>query len=356
MNIKKNLIGLTKEELTKELGLLGFEPFRTKQLWFWIYNKGIKDFELMTNIPASYRTMLHNNYTLERATISRELISFDGTRKWLLKFPDNNEIESVYIPEKNRGTLCISSQVGCTLTCKFCYTGTQKLARNLTASEIVAQLMHAKDQLDDWPSTKEHRQLTNIVMMGMGEPLFNYDNVASALKIIMDADGLAISKRKITLSTSGVVPLIYKCGEELGVNLAVSLHAVNDELRNHLVPLNKKYPIEQLIKACREYPALKNRTRITFEYVMLKGINDSVVHAKQLLKLIKGIPSKINLIPFNSWPGTQFECSTAAQIKEFADVIEEAGYMAPVRTPRGPDILAACGQLKSETTRVVKAS
>jgi len=352
----KNLIGLDIEELKALCAEFGEKPFRAKQLWYWIYNQGVKDFNLMTDLSKSFRETLIANCSLARIDVSKELISFDETRKWLLKLHDNNEIETVYIPEKNRGTLCISSQVGCTLTCKFCHTGTQTLVRNLEPQEIVAQFMHAKDAMNDWPASKESRKLTNIVMMGMGEPLFNYENVAKALKIIMNADGLGLSKRKITLSTSGVVPMMKKCGEELGVNLAVSLHAVNDELRDNIVPLNKKYPISELLDACLNYPALTNRTRITFEYVMLKDVNDSEEHARKLVKIIKGIPAKINLIPFNPWPGAPYECSSGNQIKKFANILEKAGYTSPVRTPRGQDIFAACGQLKSESKRARKSA
>jgi 23S rRNA (adenine2503-C2)-methyltransferase len=314
------------------------------------------DFSKMTNLSDKLRKQLDGLYNLTRAFATKDLVSFDETRKWLLKFEDGNEVEAVFIPEKTRGTLCISSQVGCTLTCKFCHTGTQKLVRNLEAHEILAQFMYAKDMLGDWPATKEERKITNIVMMGMGEPLLNYDNVAKALKVIMDPDGLGLSKRKITLSTSGIVPFIERCGVELGVNLAISLHAVTDELRNHLVPINKKYPIKELLHACKHYPALKNRERITFEYVMLNGVNDSDADARELVKLIKGIPAKINLIPFNPWPGAPFECSTQERIKKFVSIIEEAGYMSPVRTPRGQDIMAACGQLKSESLRPQKSA
>jgi 23S rRNA (adenine2503-C2)-methyltransferase len=352
---KKELIGLSEDELYSDLALLGFEPFRVKQIWFWVYSQGIRDFSLMTNLSVKQRILLDDMFTLADPNISKDLTSFDGTRKWLLKFPDGNEIETVFIPDDNRGTVCISSQVGCTLTCKFCYTGTQKLVRNLLAGEIVKQFMHVKDVFGDWPSTKESRKVTNIVMMGMGEPLLNYDNVCKALKIIIDPNGLSLSKRKITLSTSGIVPLIYKCGEDLGVNLAISLHAVTNELRDELVPINKRYPIEQLIDACRKYPSLKNRGRITFEYVMLKDVNDSLNDAKALINLIKGIPSKINLIPFNAWPGSHFKCSSDRQIREFSKIIEDAGYMAPVRKPRGQDILAACGQLKSESIKPARS-
>lgn len=352
---KQDLIGLSREELAEHLSKLGLEKYRANQVWQWVYNRGVKDFAECSDLGQKVRAALDESYTLERAKINKELISFDETRKWLLAFSDNNEIETVFIPEANRGTVCISSQVGCTLTCKFCHTGTQTLVRNLTAKEIVSQFMLVKDSFADWPASKENRKVTNIVMMGMGEPLYNYENVAKALKIIMDPDGLGLSKRRITLSTSGVVPQIEKCGEELGVNLAISLHAVRDDLRNVLVPLNKKYNIASVLDACKNYPALKNRGRITFEYVMLKDVNDSDADARELIRLIKGIPSKINLIPFNPWPGAPFECSEQKRIDKFASILEKAGYTTPVRKPRGRDILAACGQLKSETTRIRKS-
>lgn len=349
---KKVLLGLNLEGLAAIMAELEEPLFRAKQLWHWIYEKGEQDFTKMLNLSMALRNKLAASYQLDRASVSKELISLDETRKWLLKFQDGNEVEAVFIPEATRGTLCVSSQVGCTLTCSFCYTGTQKLVRNLTAHEIIAQVLHAKDALNDWPSTKENRQLTNIVMMGMGEPLLNYENVAQAIKLMMHDEGLAISKRKITLSTSGIVPQIKRCGEELGVNLAISLHAVHDELRDILVPINKRYKIAELLQACREYPALRNGRRITFEYVMLKDINDSVEDAKKLVTLIKGIPAKINLIPFNPWPGSAYECSSPKSIAQFAEVVENAGYMSPVRTPRGQDIMAACGQLKSESMKL----
>jgi 23S rRNA (adenine2503-C2)-methyltransferase len=284
--------------------------------------------------------------------VSRTLASVDGTRKWLLRFPDGQEVETVHIPEEDRGTLCVSSQVGCTLTCSFCHTGTQRLVRNLGAAEIVTQLMVARDALGEWPSPQADRQVTNVVLMGMGEPLFNYDNVAEALKIVMDPEGLSISRRKITLSTAGVVPMIRRCGAELGVNLAVSLHAVRDDIRDRLVPLNRKYPIAELLDACRAYPGASNARRITFEYVMLKGVNDSPADARQLVRLLAGIPAKVNLIPFNPWPGAPFESSPEAAIAAFSDIVFAAGYSAPVRTPRGRDILAACGQLKSASVKL----
>lgn len=354
--MKPSLIGYNLEEISKIVEDLGEKPFRAKQLWYWIYNQGVQSFDLMTNLSKELRTRLEETYTLERSQITKELISFDETRKWLLKFPDGNEVETVYIPEYARGTVCISSQVGCTLTCKFCHTGTQLLVRNLDAREIVAQFMIAKDSLNDWPSTKLGRKVTNIVMMGMGEPLFNFENVAKALKIVMDPDGLALSKRKITLSTSGVVPMIEKCGADLGVNLAISLHGVTNEIRSKIMPINNKYKLEELIQACRNYPGLEHGRRVTFEYVMLKDLNDSDDDARGLIRLIKGIPSKINLIPFNPWPGTEYECSTPERIRKFAMIIEKAGYMSPVRKTRGQDILAACGQLKSESQRVKKAA
>jgi 23S rRNA (adenine2503-C2)-methyltransferase len=348
---RRALVGLSRAELAEEMAAFRAEPFRARQLWHWIYHRGTTDFAAMTNLAKPFREGLAANYELSRPEISRALISADGTRKWLLRFEDGQEVETVHIPESDRGTLCVSSQVGCTLTCTFCHTGTQRLVRNLSAAEIVAQVMIARDTLGEWPSPQEDRQLTNIVLMGMGEPLYNYDNVAVALKIVMDPEGLAISRRKITLSTSGVVPVIARCGAELGVNLAISLHAVTDELRNRLVPLNKKYPITELLDACRNYPGSSNARRITFEYVMLSGVNDTPAEARELVRLLKGIPAKVNLIPFNPWPGVPFECSSDAAIKAFSDIVFDAGYSAPVRTPRGRDIFAACGQLKSESVR-----
>jgi 23S rRNA (adenine2503-C2)-methyltransferase len=349
--VRPNLVGMSRAELAEEMAAFGAEPFRARQLWHWIYHRGVTDFAAMTNLAKGFRERLAQEYVLERPAVSRALVSSDGTRKWLLRFADGQEVETVHIPESDRGALCVSSQVGCTLTCTFCHTGTQRLVRNLTAAEIVAQVMIARDALGEWPSPQEDRQLTNIVLMGMGEPLYNYDNVAAALKIVMDPEGLAISRRKITLSTSGVVPAIARCGAELGVNLAVSLHAVTDELRERLVPLNKKYPIAELLEACRNYPGSSNARRITFEYVMLRGVNDSPSEARELVRLLRGIPAKVNLIPFNPWPGAPFECSTDAAIAAFSDIVFAAGYSAPVRTPRGRDILAACGQLKSDSVR-----
>lgn len=370
---KPSLIGMSREEIKQSLIELGVAPrqvkMRISQLWHWLYVRGVSDFDDMRNISKDLRALLAQHFTIARPEVVEEQISQDGTRKWLFRFPPRGagrpvEIESVYIPEEGRGTLCISSQVGCTLTCSFCHTGTQKLVRNLTAEEILAQLLTARDRLGDFPASDtpdgaivpaEGRKITNIVMMGMGEPLYNFEEVKKALLIASDGDGLSLSKRRITLSTSGVVPEIYRTGEEIGVMLAISLHAVRDELRDILVPINKKYPLEQLIKACREYPGLSNAKRITFEYVMLKDINDSLDDAKQLVKLLRGIPAKINLIPFNPWPGTNYQCSDWEQIERFADYINAAGYASPIRTPRGRDILAACGQLKSESERMRKS-
>jgi 23S rRNA (adenine2503-C2)-methyltransferase len=347
-----DLVGLSRDALAAELTKIGAERFRARQLWHWIYYRGVTDFDRMTTLSKAFRADLAQRYVVGRPTIGTALASTDGTRKWLLRFADGQEVETVHIPEADRGTLCVSSQVGCTLTCKFCHTGTQKLVRNLGAADIVGQVMVARDQLGEWPSPPEDRQLTNIVMMGMGEPLYNFENVATALKIVMDNEGLSISKRKITLSTAGVVPLMERCGAELGVNLAVSLHAVTDELRDVIVPLNKKYPIAQLLDACRRYPGSNNARRITFEYVMLKDVNDSPAEARELVRLLQGIPAKVNLIPFNPWPGAPYECSTDRAIQVFSDIVFDAGYSSPVRTPRGRDILAACGQLKSESVKL----
>jgi len=346
-----DLVGLTRAELAAELGSIGAEKFRARQLWQWIYNRGATEFAAMTSLSKSFRAALAERYVVGRPGVTRDLASIDGTRKWLLRFWDGQEVESVHIPEDDRGTLCVSSQVGCTLTCKFCHTGTQKLVRNLTSAEITGQVMLARDKLGEWPSPAEDRQLTNIVMMGMGEPLYNYENVAKALKIVMDNEGLALSRRKITLSTAGVVPMIERCGAELGVNLAISLHAVTDELRDLLVPINRKYPIRALLDACRTYPGSSNARRITFEYVMLKDINDSPAEARELVRLLAGIPAKVNLIPFNPWPGAPYDCSTGHAIKAFADIVNDAGYSSPVRVPRGRDIFAACGQLKSDSIK-----
>jgi 23S rRNA (adenine2503-C2)-methyltransferase len=366
---KTNLIGLNLQELTDALVAHGLEKFRATQIWSALYSKGVRSFQDMTTLAKPVREMLSDHFTIARPGISEHQQSSDGTQKWLLKMTDGQEVEAVHIPESDRGALCVSSQVGCTLTCRFCHTGTQRLVRNLTAEEIVSQVMIARDALNDWTDTNKStspktglpgqsredilpRKLTNIVMMGMGEPLFNYDNVAKALRIIMRSDGIAIGKRRITLSTSGVVPMIGRCGAELDVNLAVSLHAVTDELRDQIVPLNRKYPIKDLLQACRDYPGASNTRRITFEYIMLKGVNDSAADAKQLVRLLRGIPAKINLIPFNPWPGAAFECPEWDVIEKFGDIINAAGYASPIRTPRGRDIMAACGQLKSASLKL----
>jgi 23S rRNA (adenine2503-C2)-methyltransferase len=348
---RRNLVGLAREELTAAMAELGEPAFRARQLWQWMYMRGATSFDAMTSLGKPLRAKLAERFIVARPDVARLQDSLDGTKKWLLRFVDGQEAETVHIPEEDRGTLCVSSQVGCTLTCKFCHTGTQRLVRNLEPAEIVGQVMLARDAFGEWPAPEANRKLTNIVMMGMGEPLFNYDNVAKALTIVMDPEGIAISRRKITLSTSGVVPMIRRCGEELGVMLAVSLHAVTDELRDVLVPLNKKYPIKDLMAACRDYPGVSNARRITFEYVMLKGVNDSPADARALVKLLRGVHAKVNLIPFNKWPGASFECSDDAAIAAFAEVLGNAGYVAPVRTPRGRDILAACGQLKSDSVK-----
>ena len=350
-----NLVGLGRAELAAEMAEFGAEPFRAHQLWHWIYHRGATDFATMTSLSKPFREKLSTRYELRRLAISRSLTSIDGTRKWLLRFRDGEEVETVHIPGEDRGTLCVSSQVGCTLTCSFCHTGTQRLVRNLAPEEIVGQVMIARDALGEWPSPQDDRQLTNIVLMGMGEPLYNYGNVAAALKIIMDAEGLSISRRKITLSTAGVAPMIRRCGAELAVNLAVSLHAVRDDIRDRLVPLNRKYRIADLLEACRTYPGASNARRITFEYVMLKGVNDTPGDARELVRLLAGIPAKVNLIPFNPWPGAPYECSSDAVIEAFSDIVFAAGYSAPVRTPRGRDILAACGQLKSASVKLRKS-
>ncbi|WP_298242186.1 23S rRNA (adenine(2503)-C(2))-methyltransferase RlmN [uncultured Bradyrhizobium sp.] len=360
---RPSLIGLSRTELADRLGEIGVAPaqrkMRVQQLWHWLYFRGAQSFEDMTSISKGIRAELAQHFTVDRPEVVAEQISNDGTRKWLLRLPsgDNvqkaHEVECVYIPETDRGTLCVSSQVGCTLNCSFCHTGTQRLVRNLTAGEIVGQIMVARDRLNDWADREDGtRRVTNIVMMGMGEPLYNFDAVRDALLIVGDNEGIGISRRRITLSTSGVVPNIVRAGEEIGVMLAISLHAVRDELRNELVPLNRKYPIKELLQACRDYPGASNARRITFEYVMLKGVNDSLDDAKLLVKLLKGIHAKINLIPFNPWPGTAYECSDWDQIEKFSEYIFNAGYSSPVRTPRGRDILAACGQLKSETEKL----
>jgi 23S rRNA (adenine2503-C2)-methyltransferase len=348
---RRNLVGLSREELTDAMNAVGQPAFRARQLWHWIYHRGVTNFAAMSSLSKEFRAALAEQFVVGRPAVSVDRQSIDGTRKWLLKFRDGQEVESVHIPEEDRGTLCVSSQVGCTLTCKFCHTGTQRLVRNLSAGEIVGQVMTARDQLGEWPSPQDGRLLSNIVLMGMGEPLYNYENVAQAMKIAMDGEGIAISKRRITLSTAGVAPMIERCGRELNVNLAISLHAVNDELRDQLVPINRKYPLATLLEACRNYPGLTNARRITFEYVMLKEVNDSPAEARELVRLLKGIPAKVNLIPFNPWPGAPFECSSDAAIKRFSDVVFDAGYSSPIRTPRGQDIMAACGQLKSASIK-----
>ncbi len=348
---RKALVGLSREALAAELAAFGLEPFRTRQLWHWIYHRGATSFAVMTTLAKAVRERLAEAYVIRRPEVARDLQSADGTRKWLLRMADRHEIETVHIPEEDRGTLCVSSQVGCSLTCRFCHTGTQRLVRNLDAAEILGQIMLARDALAEWPAPPDGRLLSNIVMMGMGEPLLNFEHVATALKIVMDGDGIAISKRRITLSTSGVVPVMKRCGEELGVNLAVSLHAVTDEIRDQLVPINRKYPLADLLAACRSYPGATNARRITFEYVMLRGVNDSPADARALVRLLQGIPAKINLIPFNPWPGAPYECSTPDAIQTFGDLVNAAGYASPVRTPRGQDIMAACGQLKSTSLR-----
>jgi 23S rRNA (adenine2503-C2)-methyltransferase len=371
---KQKLVGLSRTELAEALGAVGIPPaqrrMRASQLWGWIYQRGVTDFAAMTNIGKDIRARLAESFDLTRPEIVTEQVSNDGTRKWLLRLPGGapgerpQEIETVYIPEADRGTLCISSQIGCTLTCTFCHTGTQRLVRNLTAGEIAGQILLARDRLGEWPGAtppdsrglpESDRKITNIVLMGMGEPLYNFDNVKTAMDIASDGEGLSVSKRRITLSTSGVVPMMERAGAEAGLMLAVSLHAVRDDLRDVLVPINRKYPIAELLAACRNYPGLSNARRITFEYVMLKGVNDSVAEARELVRLLAGIPAKINLIPFNPWPGSAYECSDWEQIERFAEVVNRAGYASPIRTPRGRDIMAACGQLKSESEKL-KAS
>ncbi len=398
---KPSLVGLTRAQLADALGSVGVaekqRKMRVQQLWHWIYFRGVTSFDAMTSVSKNLRAALEQRFTLERPEVVAEQVSVDGTRKWLLRLSGENqgerphEVECVYIPDTERGTLCVSSQVGCTLNCSFCHTGTQRLVRNLTAGEIVGQVLAARDRLGDWPDSSlnpplkgegriaesdpgrgqeatptrppsavdlplagggKERKITNIVMMGMGEPLYNFEAVRDALLIAADGDGIGISKRRITLSTSGVVPMIERAGAEIGCMLAISLHAVRDDLRNELVPLNRKYPIAQLMEACRHYPGVSNAKRITFEYVMLKGVNNSIEDAKALVRLLKGIPAKINLIPFNPWPGSKYECSDWEQIEKFSQVVFDAGYASPVRTPRGRDILAACGQLKSASEKL----
>jgi 23S rRNA (adenine2503-C2)-methyltransferase len=354
---RTELIGLSRAQIREALEAAGLDAqqakLRAKQLWHWMYNRGATDFETMTDIAKAQRPWLAERFAISRPEVEEAQVSSDGTRKWLLKTSDGNEFEMVFIPDADRGTLCVSSQVGCTLNCRFCHTGTMKLVRNLEPSEIVGQVMLARDSLGEWPSQPEGRMLTNIVMMGMGEPLYNFDNVRDALKIVMDGDGLGLSRRRITLSTSGVVPMMERAGEEIGVNLAVSLHAVTKEIRDEIVPLNRKYGIEQLLEACAAYPGANNARRITFEYVMLKDKNDSDEDARELVRLIRHykLPAKVNLIPFNPWPGAPYECSTPERIRAFSNIVFEAGISAPVRTPRGRDIDAACGQLKTASER-----
>jgi 23S rRNA (adenine2503-C2)-methyltransferase len=350
-----SLIGLSRAELQEALGKLGLEPFRVKQLWHWMYVRGATSFDVMSTLSKPVRATLAEHFTLTRPGIAVGQHSSDGTRKWLLRLADNNEIETVFIPETDRGTLCISSQVGCTLSCRFCHTGTQLWVRNLTPGDIVGQLLLARDELGEWAGLPEGRQISNIVLMGMGEPLYNFENVKAAMLIALDPEGLAFSRRRITLSTSGVVPMIRRCGAELGVNLAISLHAPRDEVRDVIMPINKKYPLAELMQACRDYPGISNARRITFEYVMLKGINDSDADARELVRLLGDIPAKVNLIPFNPWPGTTYECSSNNRIRAFADIVEAAHLPCPIRKTRGQDILAACGQLKSATERVRKS-
>ncbi len=351
------LIGLSKDQIRNALESAGLEPkqakLRSKQIWHWIYNRGTSDFAAMSDIAKAQRLWFTDRFAISRPEVVEAQVSSDGTRKWLLKTHDGHEYEMVFIPDSDRGTLCVSSQVGCTLNCRFCHTGTMQLVRNLEAAEIVGQVMLARDSLGEWPSQPEGRMLTNIVMMGMGEPLYNFDNVRDALKIVMDGDGLGLSRRRITLSTSGVVPMMARAGDEIGVNLAVSLHAVTKKIRDEIVPLNRKYGIDELLAACAAYPGANNARRITFEYVMLKDKNDSDEDARELVRLIRRykLPAKVNLIPFNPWPGAPYECSTSERIRSFSNIVFEAGISAPVRTPRGRDIEAACGQLKTAAER-----
>jgi 23S rRNA (adenine2503-C2)-methyltransferase len=359
-----NLVGLTRAQLSEALLEAGTPEkqvkMRANQLWQWLYQKGVREFDAMTNLAKDYRAVLAEHFTIDLPEVVSKHVSEDGTRKYLVRILGGHEVEVVYIPEEGRGTLCVSSQVGCTLTCSFCHTGTQKLVRNLTAGEIVGQVMLARDDLGEWPEPGRHpknetRLLSNIVLMGMGEPLYNFENVRDAMKIVMDPEGISLSRRRITLSTSGVVPEIARTAEEIGCLLAVSFHATTNDVRDKLVPINKRWNIEELLEALKAYPKLSNSERITFEYVMLKDVNDSDADARRLVKLIKGIPAKINLIPFNEWPGAPYQRSDWKRIKAFADIIYKAGYASPIRTPRGEDIMAACGQLKSATERARKS-
>jgi 23S rRNA (adenine2503-C2)-methyltransferase len=357
---RRDLVGLSRAELAAELAAIGEPAFRAKQLWHWIYHQGVTDFARMSSVARPLQQKLAERFVIGRPDPVVVQTSEDDTRKFLFRFRDGQEAETVYIPDpfEDRGAVCISSQVGCTLSCRFCHTGTQTLVRNLGAAEIVGQFMAARDSYHEWPSPKGEtpRLLSTIVLMGMGEPLYNYANVAKAMTIVMDNEGIALSRRRITLSTSGVVPMMDRCGAELGVNLAVSLHAVRNDLRDELVPLNRKYPIEELIAACRRYPSASNARRITFEYVMLKDLNDSEADARELVRLIAGLPAKVNLIPFNPWPGSAYRTSTPAAIDRFARIVNDAGFAAPVRSPRGRDILAACGQLRTESRRTRPAA
>jgi len=356
-----DLLGLSRDDLRMALETSQLEPkqakLRAKQLWHWIYNRGVTDFALMSDIAKTMQPWLAQRFVISRPEVVEAQVSTDGTRKWLLRTDDGQDYEMVFIPDADRGTLCVSSQVGCTLNCRFCHTGTMRLVRNLTPSEIVGQVMLARDGLGEWPSQPEGRMLTNVVMMGMGEPLYNFDNVRDALKIVMDGDGLSLSRRRITLSTSGVVPMMARAGAEIGVNLAVSLHGVTKEVRDELVPLNRKYGIEELLQACADYPGVNNARRITFEYVMIRDKNDSDADARELVRLIKkfDLPAKVNLIPFNPWPGADYECSTPERIRSFSSIVFDAGISAPVRTPRGRDIDAACGQLKTASEKKSRA-
>ncbi|MBN8874718.1 MAG: 23S rRNA (adenine(2503)-C(2))-methyltransferase RlmN [Rhodospirillales bacterium] len=352
---RRDLVGLSREELIEELAAVGEPAFRAKQLWHWIYHQGVTDFARMSSIAKPLQQKLAERFVVGRPDAVTVQTSADETRKFLFRFRDGQEAETVYIPDpvEDRGAVCISSQVGCTLSCRFCHTGTQTLVRNLGSAEIVGQFMAARDTYGEWPSPKGEtpRLLSTIVLMGMGEPLYNYANVAKAMKIVMDNEGIALSRRRITLSTSGVVPMMDRAGAELGVNLAVSLHAVRDELRDELVPLNRKYPIKEVMAGCRRYPTASNARRITFEYVMLKGVNDSEAEARELVRLIAGLPAKVNLIPFNPWPGSAYQPSSMSTVMKFARIVNDAGFAAPVRQPRGRDILAACGQLRTESRR-----
>lgn len=351
-----DLVGLSRDELAAAVASMGEAKFRAKQLWHWIYHQGVTDFARMSSIARPLQEKFSEHFVIGRPAIELDQLSSDQTRKFLFKFRDAQAVETVYIPDpvEDRGAVCLSSQVGCTLSCRFCHTGTQRLARNLSSAEIVGQFMAARDAYGEWPSPKGEtpRLLSTIVLMGMGEPLYNYENVAQAMNIVMDNEGIGLSRRRITLSTSGVVPMMDRAGEELGVNLAVSLHAVRDDLRDEIVPLNRKYPIAELMAACRRYPGASNARRITFEYVMLKGVNDSEADARELVRLIRGLPAKVNLIPFNPWPGSSYEPSSGNALHRFAKIVMDAGFSSPIRTPRGQDILAACGQLKTESERV----